>query len=74
MTILKDGDQIQLACDTCSEETPVYDEDEFERMIAAAKADGWQITRPQGEWEHQCSGCSGPGARLAAAKRKFGVK
>ena len=72
--IIKDLGQIQLACDDCGSESPAYEEDEFEAMIASAKADGWQITRPEGKWEHRCCDCSKAGSALAAARRKFGLR
>lgn len=66
--------QIQMVCDTCQNETPDFDEDEFDRMVAAAKADGWVITRPDGCWEHTCSDCVKDGSALEQAKRKFGIR
>lgn len=71
--IVKDHDQIQLSCDDCGNETPVYDDDQFEQMISAAKSDGWTITRPSGTWEHRCSDCALEDNALAAARRKFGI-
>ena len=71
--IIKDYDQCQLSCDECGTETPVYDESEFERMLAESKSDGWKITRPEGRWRHTCEACSSDVSALAAAKRKFGL-
>lgn len=72
--IIKDYDQIQLSCDQCGEEFLVYDEGDFEQMISDAKAAGWKITRPEGQWQHICSDCASGGGALAAARRKFGLK
>lgn len=71
--IIKTYDQLQISCDQCGDEAPPYDEDEFEAMIAAAKADGWKITRPEGQWQHICAECASSGGALAAARRKFGL-
>lgn len=73
--IRKYAGQMQLVCDECSAETPEFDDDQFEAMISAAKADGWSITRPEGHWKHECDECAGSntGSALAAARRKFGL-
>ena len=72
--ILKDYGQLQLSCDVCGNETPAYDDEDFERMISAAKEDGWKITRPDGHWQHECPQCASSGGALAAARRKFGMR
>lgn len=71
--IINDYGLRQLSCDQCGAETPTYDEDEFNKMIEAAKADGWKITRPDGQWQHICNECASQGGALAAARRKFGL-
>lgn len=70
--IQKYGDQIQLTCDQCGEESDAYHEDEFTIMIEGAKKDGWKIHRPDGDWKHLCSECS-EGSALDRARKKFGL-
>lgn len=71
--INKYADEMQLVCDVCGDETPAYDEDQFEMMVSEAKADGWVIARKDGTWHHTCSDCGKEESALAAARRKFGI-
>lgn len=71
--IRKYAGEMEVVCDTCGEESSSYDEDEFEAMLTAVKADGWKIRQISGRWEHECSDCAKDGSALAAAKRKFGL-
>lgn len=60
MTLLKDGDDCQIECDHCTEQTEVYSSDGFYAMVAQAKAEGWEIKRDaDGDWSHQCADCRG---------------
>lgn len=72
--ILKDGGCQQIACDECGDETTTFESDEFEAMIAAIKADGWNVARPDGHWQHTCPDCVKDGSALEQARRKFGLK
>lgn len=54
MTILKDGDDRQLECEECSETTDVFASEDFEQMVAAAKAAGWKVYLTGGKWLHCC--------------------
>lgn len=71
--IQKYGDQVQLVCDQCGEETVPYHEDDFQELVEAAKKDKWKIHRPEGEWKHLCPDCS-DGSALDRARRKFGLR
>lgn len=48
-----------IACDSCSAYTEPYDHDDFNRMIADAKENGWRIRLRGGEWGHTCPNCQG---------------
>lgn len=71
--INRDGDTMQLACDGCGQEGNTFDKDEFDPMVAEAKAEGWRIAKPEGRWVHECKDCVEENSALAQAKRKFGV-
>ena len=48
----------QLVCNGCDVAHPkTYERDEFDVMIADAKAAGWTIARVAGEWTHSCPDC-----------------
>lgn len=49
----------RLICDTCDAEGEEHDHDDFHRMIADAKEEGWRITISRGEWTHKCPDCCG---------------
>lgn len=69
--IQKDGNQLQIVCDECGNEYPeVFDKEDFQEMINAAKRSDWKVT-PDGEggWSHVC--CE-PKSRLERAKALFG--
>lgn len=48
-----------LVCDTCDEEGKEYEHDDFHRMIADAKEEGWRMSISCGEWAHKCPDCCG---------------
>lgn len=51
--IERDSRELQLVCDATSERYPrTYDRDDFERMIADARSDGWIVRIERGEWRH----------------------
>jgi hypothetical protein len=53
----------QLVCDCGFAQRRCYGGDEFDVMIADAKADGWAIQKAAGEWTHACPGCRESGRR-----------
>lgn len=71
MTLHRDRDTIHLECEECPETTSVYPHDDFDEMIAEAKAAGWLIKIVTGRYEHFCPQHK-HGDRLAAAQRLFG--
>lgn len=49
---------VYISCDECGEDfDESHDHDEFHQMIAAAKAEGWQIVQVRGDYEHYCPTC-----------------
>ncbi len=47
--------ELELICDATGERYPrTYDPDEFHKMLADAKEDGWLVTIQKGEWRHFC--------------------
>lgn len=53
MAIERDGPEMQIVCDATGERYPQsYDRDDFYRMVADAKADGWRVVLEKGEWRH----------------------
>lgn len=59
--------ETRLVCDGCGDwQEKTYDRDEFMRMLADAKDDGWSIRSGNGEWTHLCRKCHGAAAEFAA--------
>lgn len=54
MSIERDGKQRQIACDHCGNSLDLFDEAEFEEMIADAKEKGWRIRNEDPGWTHMC--------------------
>lgn len=54
MSIERDGKQRMIACDHCSSTLDLFEEDEFNEMIADAKAKGWLIRCEDPSWTHTC--------------------
>lgn len=71
MTTMYDGAHIFLECEECPETTESYGRDDFDTMIAEAKAAGWHVYLAGHRWEHKCP-LHKHGDRLAAAQRLFG--
>ena len=65
---------MELVCDKCGDNRKPYDDEEFNLMIAEAKADGWSISRQDGHWTHECATCVREESALSAARRKFGLR
>ena len=70
MSVHYDEGRVFLECEDCPETTDPYGRDDFEVMIADAKAAGWSIYLAGHRWEHKCPTCK-HGDRLAAARAKF---
>lgn len=48
----------QLVCNGCDFAHPkTYERDEFDVMIADARAAGWAIQKVAGAWQHTCPDC-----------------
>lgn len=73
--IIKAGRERTLQCDDCESLYDVFDQSQFEAMVAAAKAEGWSVIACGLDFRHYCPDCrpSTPGARLAKARRMFGT-
>lgn len=48
----------QIVCDCGAAQRRSYAGDEFDIMIADAKAKGWAIQKVAGEWTHTCPDCA----------------
>lgn len=72
MIITEYGTQ-KCVCDSCDSNEHLI-ADDFNDEIAQMKEDGWKITRPEGQWHHECPRCVQAGSRLAQQKRLFGIK
>lgn len=72
--IRKYAGEMELVCDTCGEESPSYDDDQFDQMITDSKNDGWSITRQNGQWSHCCASCASEESALSVRRRKFGLR
>lgn len=55
--IEKHAGRQQLVCDCGFAQRRTYSGDEFDVMIADAKAEGWAIQKVAGEWMHTCPSC-----------------
>lgn len=60
MSIEQDGREIAISCDRprCHEETGAFDRDDFHRMVAEAKRNGWLIENRRGQYFHTCPVCA----------------
>lgn len=57
MSIEKHAGLQQLVCDCGISQPRSYQSDEFDVMVADARAAGWSIQRVAGEWTHTCPDC-----------------
>lgn len=55
----------QLVCDCGFAQRRSYEADEFDVMIADAKAEGWAIQKVAGDWTHTCPACAESARRPA---------
>lgn len=58
--IEREGGMFAVSCDKVGCDTQdLYDTDgDWNGMIRQMKADGWEIRRVDGEFEHVCPGCA----------------
>lgn len=56
--IEKHAGRQQLVCDCGFAQRRTYAGDEFDVMIADAKAEGWAIGKSAGDWTHSCPDCA----------------
>lgn len=71
MIITEYGTQ-KVVCDECEVNEHVIAGD-FNSEIAEMKDDGWKITRPEGQWRHECPGCVADASPLTRARKMFGM-
>jgi hypothetical protein len=51
----RSNSELELVCDSTGERYPrTYEPDEFHKMLADAKEDGWVVMLRGGEWRHLC--------------------
>jgi len=51
----RSNSELELVCDATGEHySRTYDADEFYKMLADAKEDGWLVVIQRGEWRHFC--------------------
>ena len=62
---------LTLSCDECGEVYPgcPYGGDDFDKMMADAKADGWKNFRRGEKWANACAGCSEEFAAVGGKQR-----
>jgi len=58
MTLIREESQVELVCDPCDQPWPkTHAAEDFEILLADAKASGWRASRIEGEWRHRCPAC-----------------
>lgn len=70
--IIKEFGTEKIVCDSCDVSEHIIEGD-FSAEIAIMKDDGWKITRPEGQWRHECPECVGASSRLTLARKRFGL-
>lgn len=74
MSINYHGNWRSLECDECGEELEEFEKDDFDVMIADAKAKDWTINNDCGTWHHFCPSCVlGQGNKVDNARALFGL-
>jgi hypothetical protein len=63
--IEKHAGRQHLVCDCGFAQRRSYAADEFDVMIADAKAEGWAVHKVAGEWTHTCPACKESARRPA---------
>jgi hypothetical protein len=62
MSLIRHEGQIELICDAGDEAWPeTHAAEDFEILLADAKAAGWRASRIEGEWRHRCPSCIASG-------------
>lgn len=75
MSIERHGEERWLSCDECGDDQDgQYHNDDFQRMIDAARAAGWLIVKVKGKrtYEHYCRCCqegAPPNARTGGPQK-----
>ena len=72
--IVKEYGSEKIVCDSCDVSEVPLDGGDFNATIAEMKEDGWRITRPEGQWRHECSQCVNDASPLTRARRMFGIR
>ena len=57
MSIERNGDMINIACDVCGAEWDEYPSADFNIMWSAAKRLGWRAKKIANDWVHECPDC-----------------
>lgn len=71
MIITEYGAQ-KVVCDECDINEHMVAGD-FAAEITVMKDHGWKITRPEGQWRHECPSCVHDASPLTKARKKFGL-
>lgn len=59
MSVERQHGELHLVCDDCGEPYDMtYGADDFAKMTADAKADGWKTFKRDGDWCNACPECS----------------
>lgn len=67
MTLMRHEGRVELICDAGDEAWPeIHDAEDFEILLADAKAAGWRASRIDGEWRHRCPDCIHAGRPVQA--------
>lgn len=69
--IIKEYGSEKIVCDECDVNEHMI-ADDFASEIAQMKVEGWKITRPEGQWRHECPACVQDASPLAKARKMFG--
>lgn len=65
MTLVREGEQIELICDAGNEAfANLQLAEDFEILLADARAAGWRASRIDGEWRHRCPSCVAAGRNI----------
>lgn len=53
----RQGNRVQIECDSCSDVFSGQEDDEFAAVWAEAKREGWRTKKIGDEWVHGCPKC-----------------
>ncbi|MBI1620034.1 hypothetical protein [Aquamicrobium zhengzhouense] len=71
--IVKEYGAEKIVCDSCDVTEVPLDGADFNATIAEMKAEGWRITRPEGQWHHECLQCVKDTSALTRTRQLFGL-